>query len=250
MNTIKVDKKDVLMVAHRGVCGLEPENSIPAFTAAGNRSYYGVECDIHVTADGKIVVIHDSQTGRVAGDDINVDESSFDLVRKITLKNVCRWDEWHNTLPENPGKRPDLFIPTLEEYVSICKKYEKKCVLELKGTFKREDIETVIEEIKKMDYLENVIFISFSFENMVALRELLPEQEMQFLTSKYDEEVLERLNQYNLDLDIRYTTLTKEIIDEIHANGHKINCWTCDSKEDAEQLIEWGVEFITTNILE
>ncbi len=43
------------MVAHRGLCGLEPENSIPAFVAAGNRSYYGVESDVHVTADGKLL---------------------------------------------------------------------------------------------------------------------------------------------------------------------------------------------------
>ena len=71
MNTIKIDSKDVLMVGHRGVCGLEPENSIPSFLAACNRSYYGVETDVHVTSDGKFVVIHDDNTARVAFENIS-----------------------------------------------------------------------------------------------------------------------------------------------------------------------------------
>ena len=43
MDTIKIEKKNTLMVAHRGVSGLEKENTLAAFIAAGNRSYYGVE---------------------------------------------------------------------------------------------------------------------------------------------------------------------------------------------------------------
>ena len=164
MNTIKVDRKDVLMVAHRGLSGLEPENSIPAFVAAGNRSYYGVETDVHVTQDGKFVVIHDETTTRVAGDTINVEQSSYDLVRKITLNNIGKVEK-DNELPvHNLKGRKDLIIPSLEEYVSICKKYEKKCVLELKNHFEREYIVKMIEEIKELDYLENMIFISFDYE--------------------------------------------------------------------------------------
>ena len=66
MDTIKIEKKNTLMVAHRGVSGLEKENTLAAFVAAGNRSYYGVETDVHRTADGKYVVIHDSDTARVS----------------------------------------------------------------------------------------------------------------------------------------------------------------------------------------
>ena len=44
------------MIAHRGLSGLERENSMKAFVAAVNRSFYGTECDIHLTKD-KIFVI-------------------------------------------------------------------------------------------------------------------------------------------------------------------------------------------------
>lgn len=250
MNTVKINKGNVLMVAHRGVSGLEPENSIPAFIAAGNRSYYGVETDVHATADGKFVVIHDSQTTRVAGDDINIEQSSYRLVREIRLHNLGKLQRDAGMTSEDVTYRPDLIIPSLEEYVTICKKYDKKCVLELKGAFEADVIAKMVEEIKALNYLEGVIFISFNLDNMVHLRNLLSEQPLQFLSSGYDAEVLENLNKYNLDIDIRYSAISKEIVDEVHANGHKINCWTIDDKELAETLVEWGVDFITTNILE
>ena len=250
MNTEKINKGSTFMVAHRGVSGLEPENSIPAFIAAGNRSYFGVETDVHATADGKFVVIHDSQTARVAGDDINIEQSSYRLVREIRLQNLGKLQRDAGMTADDVVYRPDLIIPSLEEYITICKKYGKKCVLELKGAFAPEMIARMVEEIRALDYLESVIFISFYFDNMVCLRELLPDQEMQFLISRYDREVLGWLNQYHWDIDINYKALTKEAVDEIHANGHKVNCWTVDDKEMAETLVAWGVDFITSNILE
>ena len=60
MNTLKMKHKgSVQMIAHRGVCGLERENTAAAFVAAGNRSYFGIETDIHETSDGKFIIIHD-----------------------------------------------------------------------------------------------------------------------------------------------------------------------------------------------
>lgn len=54
----------------------------------------------------------------------------------------------------------------------------------------------------------------------------------------------------NLGLDIRYTNLTKEIVDAVHAAGLEVNCWTVNTKEDGEAMIDLGVDYITTNILE
>ena len=56
-NTIKIAHGGVKMIAHRGLSGLERENTAAAFVAAGNRSYYGMETDIHRTKDGRFIVI-------------------------------------------------------------------------------------------------------------------------------------------------------------------------------------------------
>lgn len=246
MDTIKINRENAKMIAHRGLSGIETENTNSAFVAAANRSYFGIECDIHVTSDKKFVVIHDETTARVSKENINVETSDFETVRKIVLNNK---DKTGN-INEMQATRGDLIIPTLSEYISICKKYGKKCILELKNRFEPEDIKKVADEINSLGYLDGVIFISFSLDNMINLRKLLPNQPLQFLTGKYNEEILNALNEYNLDLDIAYNALTKEIVEELHGNGHLINCWTCDDKDRVLELLDMGVDFITTNILE
>ena len=85
MNTIKVNAGKTLMVAHRGMSGIEKENTHAAFVAAGNRSHFGIETDVHVTLDGKFVCIHDDTTGRVAIDNLKIEESTFDTLRALLL---------------------------------------------------------------------------------------------------------------------------------------------------------------------
>ena len=242
MDTIKLQKNGVKMIAHRGLSGIERENTYPAFIAAGNRSYFGIETDVHVTSDGKFVIIHDETTERVSlgQSNINVEKCTFDEVKDIILPDL-----------DGSMSRRDIKIPLLCDYISICKKYGKICVLELKGRFKKEDIERMVEEIKNLGYLENVIFISFSYENCVDLRTLLPDATIQFLTMEImSDNMIELLVKNKLDLDIYYPRISAEWIEKLHESGIMVNVWTCDSKEDAEKLISMGVDFITSNILE
>lgn len=240
MNTIKFDKKQVRTIAHRGLSGLEKENTCAAFVAAGNReSYFGIETDVHRTADGQFVIIHDDNTARVGVDSLIVENSSFETLRKLRLTDI-----------DGERGRSDLGIPTLAEYIGICKKYEKQCVLELKNQFKASDVYKIVAAIEKLGYLEHVIFISFQLKNLVYLRRRYPEQPAQYLLDAWDDKSLETLKKYNLGLDIRYTSLTKEIVDQVHAAGLEVNCWTVNTKEAGETLAGMGVDYITTNILE
>ena len=240
MNTIKIDKGQVKMIAHRGLSGLEKENTCAAFVAAGNReSYYGIETDVHRTADGQFVIFHDDNTARVGVDSLIIENSSFETLRKLQLTDI-----------DGKRGRIDLLIPTLEEYIGICKKYEKHCVLELKNQFTASDIYRMVAAIDKLGYLEHVTFISFQLKNLVYLRRRYPEQSAQYLLDQWGEDSLDALTKYNLGLDIRYTSLTKEIVDQVHAAGLEVNCWTVNAKEDGEALVKMGVDYITTNILE
>lgn len=239
MNTIRFDKKNTLVVAHRGLSGIEKENTNAAFVAAGNRSYYGIETDVHVTLDGKYVVFHDDTTGRVAIDDMEVEKTTFDCLRSLLLTDI-----------DGKKGRSDIRIPTLQEYISICKKYEKVAVLELKNAFTEEQIYEIVDIIKDLGYLENVIFISFCLENLIFLRKKYPEQAAQFLIDDYEPWLLDTLKEHKLDLDIQYRALNADNMKELHDAGIKVNCWTCDDPDAGEQLADWGIEFITSNILE
>lgn len=241
MNTIRFDKKQTQMIAHRGVSGLEQENTLCAFVAAGNRSYFGVETDVHCTADGQFVIIHDDTTKRVAGDAQNyrVEETDLATLRTVTLLDM-----------DGKAGRVDLRLPTLAEYLQCCKKYDKTCVLELKNPFQKQDIFRMVEEIRAEGYLERVIFISFCTENVLELRRLLPGQTIQLLTSQMDEAIFSLLCENRLDLDVGKKGLTKEWVDRLHAVGRAVNVWTVNDPTDAARFAEWGVDYITTNILE
>ena len=237
-DTIHVCLPGVKMVAHRGVSGLERENTCAAFVAAGNRSYFGVETDIHRTADGQYIVFHDDNLVRLLGDERVVEEMRFDELRALRLTDL------------DGNARGDLLLPTLQEYVRICKKYEKTGVLELKNTFDPKDVEEIIDIIRAEEYLDGIIFISFSLENMLTLRRLLPTHPCQYLTCEYSDELVKTLVDNRLDLDILHTALDEANIANLHAHGVKVNCWTCDDPDRAADLVRWGVDFITSNILE
>ncbi len=240
MDTIKVNKGNVKMVAHRGVSGLELENTNAAFVVAGNRTYYGIETDVHVTKDEQIAVFHDDNLKRVAGVDMVVEESTLAELQSIPLFDG-----------KVPGQfRTDLRIPILADYIGICKKYDKKAVLELKNQMEPKHITQIVNIIKEKEYLDSVIFISFSWENCVELRKQLPEQKIQFLISTFPDDLIERLVNAKLDLDIHFKALTAENVKALHEAGIEVNCWTVDQLEDAEKLIGYGVDYITSNILE
>lgn len=239
MDTIHIDKKHVRMVAHRGLSGIEIENTGAAFVAAGNRSYYGIETDIWKTADGKYAAIHDPNLLRLAGIDRQVTDMTMAELQQTVL------------FDKNGTKdRLDLRPGTLQNYLSICKKYEKHCVLELKGPFSETDIAEIIDIIKSYHYLEQVTFISGYYDNLTTIRKFLPSHSVQLVFSKVTEELTQRLIADRIDIDVRHTALTPENIAQFHAAGLKVNCWTVNEKEDAQRLISWGVDYITTNILE
>ena len=237
-DTIHVNLPGVKMVAHRGVSGLERENTCAAFVAAGNRSYFGVETDIHRTADGRYIVFHDDNLTRLLGDGRVVEEMCFDELRALRLTDL------------DGNARGDLLLPTLEEYVHICKKYDKDCVLEIKNHFEPEDIDNVIAIIRGIGWLERTIFISFDLPNMICIRERLPQQRAQYLVSTFGDDLLDILTGHHLDLDIKYSSLSAEQVRACHEAGIQVNVWTVNEAVDAERLAGYGVDFITSNILE
>lgn len=239
MDTIKVHSGNTKMVAHRGVSGLELENTCAAFVAAGNRSYYGVETDVHVTADGKFIIIHDDNTGRVAVDAMVVEQTEYETLRALQLKG------------KDGMLRTDLRLPSLEEYLSICKYYDKVCVLELKNPMEEEAVRLIVEVCKAVYSLDKMVFISFAFQNMIYIRKYAPDAEAQYLLAEEITEAhMDAMAEYKLDLDSHYLAMSEELVKRLHGRGIKVNCWTVDDPEIAERLAAWGVDYITSNILE
>ena len=237
-DTIKLNT-GVKMIAHRGVSGLELENTCAAFVAAGNRSYYGVETDVHVTADGEFIIIHDDDTGRVCAENMRVERTDYETLRSLQLRQ------------KDGTPRTDLRMPSLAEYLSICKYYGKVCVLELKNPMEEDAVRRIIETCKKVYRLDQMVFISFSFLNMLYIRKYAPNAKAQYLLAEQVTDAhIDAMAENRLDLDVHYLAMSKGLLDKLHARGIQVNCWTVDDPEVAERLAAWGVDYITSNILE
>lgn len=240
MNTIKLtNKANTKIVAHRGVSKLEPENTAAAFLAAGNRTHYGIETDIWRTKDGNYICNHDGRTGRIADIDLTIEETDFAELRKLKLRDI-----------DGITDRAELMLPTPYEYFKICKKYGKVAVAELKSNFTLDEIREIIEIAKELDYLDNTCFIAFNIANLDLVKELYPDQRCQFLTCDWTDDLPDMLSARKMGLDIHFSQLSAERIAACHEKGVEVNCWTVDDPHDAERLIEWDVDQITSNILE
>lgn len=240
MGTIKINKGNAQIIAHRGLSGLERENTASAFVAAGNRSYFGIETDVRVTADGKFVLLHDGDAVRCGGDKIIPEQSTLQTIQSVQLYDV-----------DGKRGRVDLRIPEMVDYLRICKRYDKVCVLEFKGYFSVENMEKVVAIVKEEYAIDKMIFISFAFENLLNLRQVCPESRCQFLTDKCDEETVNMLSENKMGIDIWYGSFTEEAqVRRCLDAGVEVNVWTVDDKEAAERLASWGVQYITSDILE
>ena len=59
MKQIAIQNRQAKLIAHRGLSSMEHENTAAAYVAAGNRNYFGIEADVHVTESGQFLMIHD-----------------------------------------------------------------------------------------------------------------------------------------------------------------------------------------------
>ena len=235
MDSIKLTNKNKpLMIAHRGLSGIKLENTNEAFKLAAEHSYFGIETDVHVTKDNKFIVCHDDNLLRTSGVDMVIEHSLYDDLRKIKLYN---------------GE----YLPDLEDYINICKSSNKIAVLELKNSMTRENLKLCLDTIEALNYIDNTIIISFDPHNIVQVNEL-SNVKTQFLCNLNN-----MLEQYfaiylakhqGCDVDVNYVNCTKFFVDEAHKNGVKVNVYTVDTVEAANRMIEYGVDYITTNILE
>ena len=236
METIKIARKSTKMVAHRGAGKVWVENSLPAFQNSAKCSYWGIETDIHCTKDGKYIIIHDDTTDRVTGESYTVEETDFETLRNLKLLGL---------------EGDEARLPTLEEYVNACKSGDKYCVLELKNRMPEENVKEIIEQIEAMEYLDHTVFISFSHTNICTIKKLRPNQPAQYLIGRKTPEVkLAQVREEPVDIDIDRQCITKELIDEMHALGVKVNSWTVNEPEQATEFVNLGIDFITTDILE
>ena len=239
METLKIDKQNTKMIAHRGLSGLEPENTVLAFIAAGNRSYFGIETDVRITKDKKFILCHDDNLKRISGFDVKISDATYEELRSYSLYDF-----------DSKERKEYVRLASLEEYLSVCKKYDKVAVIELKEVYREEDVVNLLDTTFQYLKEENVIFISFYLKNLQYIRKYNSNVKIQFLTSDFNKAILNELRKLEAGLDINYHKLSKEIVETCHKYGIEVNVWTVNNPIEAYLLLTWNIDYITSNVLE
>lgn len=220
------------IIAHRGFAKVNMQNTSAAFTHAAKSNAYGIETDIHVTADNHFVTFHDKKASRLAGKHKVLAKSNLEEIQKIVLRYRMQRHK----------------IPMLSEYLAICKSGGKKAVMELKCDLSDEQFKLFADLVKTEFGTENSMFISFRAEVLQKLRMHFPKASCQYVCRNFDDLTLRILTQNRFDLDLFHKNVTEEVVKKCHDAGIKINCWTVNKKRVARRLQKMGVDFITTDI--
>lgn len=218
------------IIAHRGFWQVEnsAQNSISALKNAQQAEIYGSEFDVLITADGIPVVNHDNSINGYV-----IEQTDYKILKEIRLKN---------------GER----LPTLEEYlIEGIKDQGTKLVLELKSHSKekieRRAVKKVVGLIKKYDLIGQVDFISFSLFTCKEYLKYFPGANVAYLNGDISPTELNKMGINGIDYNIRVLRNNPHWVEEAHDLGMTVNVWTVNKREDIIEMMELGVDFITTD---
>lgn len=233
-------KFPVMVIGHRGFSGVAPENTVSAFRKAIEAGCDMVELDVHLSRDGKVVVIHDETLERTT--------NGKGKIADFTLKELENLDAgaWFGS--QFAGEK----MPSLREVLDLAK--GKILVnIEIKdgylGSYTLIDLtDRTLQDVKRAGMVSQVLFSSFYPPSLERIRKGNPHAQVSFLFHQpWDSlEEIARGNSFPI-LNLRKSFLNKDKIATIHREGIKVNVYTLDSVKEMEQFIRWGVDGIITN---
>lgn len=128
INRIIQSEAGTKFIAHRGFSSQAPENTIKAFELAGDAGFWGAECDVQVTKDGKFVIFHDGNLNRMCGDGRSIENMTFGELQALNIKTGNNYDKYR--YDEKATK-----IPTLDQYLDVCLQKNMVPVIEIKMAY-------------------------------------------------------------------------------------------------------------------
>ncbi len=224
------------LIAHRGASQMAPENTLCALKKAAELGAKWVECDLQLTADGEVVIIHDETLDRTTNGKGEVKSTLYSVIQNLDAGS------WFS--PEFAGEK----IPTLNEWLSTAMDLGLGVNLEIKvkPLESQRMAELLVESLKH--FSGSVLISSFVHENLEAIRVLDSNVPLGFLCERWSSDYwssVKKLNCVSVNLNYRY--LNADVIAEIREQGLEILTYTVDDKSVAEKLFQQGVSAVFSN---
>jgi glycerophosphoryl diester phosphodiesterase len=244
------DSARPLVFAHRGGCDLGPENTIAAFDLGLAAGADGLECDVHLSADGIPVVCHDDLLDRTTG--------AAGPVSALTAAELARVDagcRFRTAAGDTPFAHQGVGIPTLRD---VLQRYGRtRVIVEMKEDTARMG-QAVADVVRAAGAADRVCAAGYGLSALDSARAALPE----LATSGSHPEVRLALYRSWAGWPVRHApyggyqvpehagglrVVSRRFVRQAHAAGLKVQVWTVDQPDHMRRLLAWGVDGLITN---
>lgn len=225
-------KDQAEILAHRGASAAAPENTLAAIERAIAEGADWVEIDVQQTADGEVVVIHDSDLQKVAGIDLKISNATTPQLQAIDIGS------WF--APEFSDQR----IPTLRQVLLACK---GRIGVDIELKYYGHEVnleERVVALVEATDMTDQIMIMSLRYSGIQKIRALRPSWKIGLLTS------VNLGNIANLDVDffaVNAQFLTYSFIKKAHGRGQQVFVWTVNDAFGFSAMLSRDVDGIITD---
>lgn len=228
-----------VLIAHRGLKGKYPENTLASFQGALDAGAKMIEFDVSLTKDRSLVVIHDDTLERTTNGEGKVCEHPLQEIRKLDAGS------WFAS--DFKGEK----VPTLEEVLDLIQGKAAINIEIKKESYEPENppdaIEKQVLEIVKRRKLEDSVIIS-SFEKRYLERIFKEEgcPRLAFISLEaLDDQILSDCKRMNLfSWNVWWPVLTTDQVTQMHQEGFKVFSFTVEKPDEFEKINGLGVDGI------
>jgi glycerophosphoryl diester phosphodiesterase len=235
------------VAAHRGGAGLWPENSLLAFRQALALGVDALEFDLHMTADGEVVVLHDPTLERTT--------TGAGRVRDLKLADLAG-----ARLKARDGTVTDELIPTFAQVLDLASKGSAELLPEIKVDANRQRYDGIEEKVlalvRARGLSARTTIQAFQPETIRRLRELEPKARTMLLVARGDverdrarpAEAVRRARDLGAtDLGMNHRLIDADVMAAARADGIRVSAWTVNDEADIRRMIDLGVDVVMSD---
>jgi len=225
-------KRETIICAHRGGAEGTPENTMAAFQNALHLKAEAIEIDIHLSADGQIVICHDETLERTT--------NGQGFIRSTKWSEMKNLDAGSYYAPEFKNEP----LPLLDDYLDLING-KAIPVIEIKYSkvYSQELEAQLFNSLKKNNLLTKCILQSFDPAILTRLAQWDPLPYIGYLTIKPMNSLPKGIPGYHPGFDI----LTEKSIADFKKDNKWIAVWTVNEKDQMQKCLDWGIDIMITD---
>ncbi|MFD4137531.1 glycerophosphodiester phosphodiesterase [Streptomyces sp. NPDC058572] len=213
-------------IGHRGVMGVEPENTLRSFVRAEQCGMDAIELDLHLSKDGALAVMHDADVDRTTDGKGPIAEKTLAELRELDA---------------GKGER----VPVFEEVLDAVRSPLQAEIKDVAAARALADV------MHRRDLVHRVEVSSFHDEAVAEIASLVPGVRTVLIASRWGSDIVDRAKAAGaLSLALNIRRLTLETVEHAHAEGLKVIGWVVNTQEHLRLVRAFELDGATTDFPE